>query len=228
MSTKLPLPAVPSGLTASARHALRDGFSMLKEFVFLSATSVPPGTKLPELVQLATMDQSFRKVTVLPTSTPVLSPKATSSAKLGIRKIVSSAQIELSSMLMVSVCHLALSATLSTRPLEIALPALLDMTWSKVNVSTRLPTLPILVTLDVEPGIGQMLSASPAQKDGLSTLKIYVFLLLINARLMRPDSVPHAIRDMISLTDNVFSLFQTMLSLLISVVELGTGKTKSV
>lgn len=54
----------------------------------------------------------------------------------------------------------------------------------KVNVFSLPPIPLLLVTLDAELGIGLTQNVFLAPKDGLSMLKTFVFLFLINAKFM--------------------------------------------
>jgi len=112
--------AVPSGPQASARHAPRDGSSMLTTSAPPSVTSAPPGTTSPETARPATTDPLSNKDSVSPIPIPALSPSQTFFATSGIRRTVSNAHKEASSMLMASALLLVLNATPLTKPQETA------------------------------------------------------------------------------------------------------------
>ena len=120
MSLKPTTSDAPSGLMVSVLSAPRDGSSMLMVFAPPSVITAPLGTKPQVLALPATTDLSLSKETVSLMLIPVLFPRATSSAKSGIRKTVLSAQPEVSSMLMDFVSLLAHNATLSIRLQETA------------------------------------------------------------------------------------------------------------
>ena len=63
---------------------------------------------------------------------------------------------------------------------------------------------------------------------GLSMMIKSVYLSLISAILTKTESALHASKDMILKKENVFSLFPTTPSQLISDVELGIGTTRNV
>lgn len=96
-------------------------------------------------------------------------------------------------------------------------------------VSSLLQTPPVPQIWAVENGIGKTKNAFHAQRDGPSTQKISVFLLLINVLLViNLVSVHLATKDMISRMENVSTLCQMMPSLLTLDAVLGIGITKSV
>lgn len=102
------------------------------------------------------------------------------------------------------------------------------MISKKEFVLYHLPTLPPQLISDVQPGIGTIKNVLLVQKDGPSMLTIFAFQFQINVLLpIVLDTAHPAIRDMISRTDNVSSLFQTTPSRLILDVEHGIGITKS-
>ena len=89
-----------SGPTVYAKLALKDGTSILMEFVLLSATSVQPGIKPLVLVKHATMDPSFKMEIALLMLILASFQKAIFFAKSGLNKHVLNAQPEVSSMKM--------------------------------------------------------------------------------------------------------------------------------
>ena len=131
-------------------------------------------------------------------SIPVLYLSQTFYARPGQKKDVLLAQTEAFSIKMDYVSQSALNVIVSTKLQEIALLASLDMTSLMENVFSHLQIPPHQVILDVPPGTGRIKNVLPAQRDGLSMLKISVYQLLINAKLMTLlVTVPNATRDMI-------------------------------
>ena len=186
-----------SGKTVSAKHAPRDGSSMKKKCVSPSAIFAPHGTTNQEIVPNATTALSFKMESVLPMSTQVSCQKATSYAKSGQKKLVSNAHQEVSSTKMDSASQSAPNAIPLIRPLEIALPALLDMTSLKESASFQTSIMLSQLISDVEHGIGKIKNVLPALTFGLSTIMEYVCQFLTNAKPMqKTETVPNVIKDM--------------------------------
>lgn len=175
--------AAPPGTRVFVPNAPRDGISMQTRSAPPSPISALNGTNLV-LALLATMALLSAMVPVSSIMTSLLFPIATSFARPGVARPVPNAPTELTSMPTASAHQSVLNATPSIRPLVTALPALLDMMWLMVLVSTHLLTLLLPLILDAENGTGPAKNAWLAQTDGLSTPTMSVFQLLINALLM--------------------------------------------
>ena len=217
-----------SGVTESAPSAPRDGSSTLLRFAPQSAISAQPGMMPPESAHLATMDPSSNSEPAFPANRPPSMPSQTTFfARPGQTTPALSAPIEPSSTTRESALLSAHSALLSTRPLEIALPASMAMTMLREAVSILPLILPPPLILDAPTGIGKDKNAFHAPRDGHSMITTSVCQLLISVphTMIRENARP-ASRDMTLRMENASSLCPTTLSPLTLDAEPGIGTTK--
>lgn len=185
------------GLKAFVSPAQRDGTSMLKMSASQSVTSAQLGMKPLVLAILATTDPLSKMEPVSPMSILASYLSQTFYAKPGQKNHASSAQKEVSSMLMDFAWLLALNAILSIKLPETVFHVLPDMTMSTDNAFSHQQTPPHQVISDVPLGIGRTRNVWPAQRDGLSMLKISAYQLLTNVKLTLIMEIVHlATRDM--------------------------------